>query len=153
MGYRDDFYKVENLIGYTGNVRKDPTVYFFDGDHFGHITQYHHIPINIGRSRLRRSINYSIRNDGPDRSSVEYNDGKKIHTSRNPFIAKKHISESDLAVLYQSITNYPEMKECGDQVMREQMQNKSDLMREMHRVNVRRGLQHVPPSHMKGSGT
>ena len=28
MGNRDDFYTAENIIGYTGNLHNNPTVYF-----------------------------------------------------------------------------------------------------------------------------
>lgn len=154
MGYRDDFYKTENVIGYTGQVRKKPTVYFFDGKEFGHITQYHPIPLNIGREGVRQSINYTIRNDGANGGLVEYNDGKKIHPSRNPFVAKKDIAESDLAVLYQAIVACPEIKAASDSVVNRQIFKKFDLLDEVEALNAQGGaeLRHVPPSHMKGSG-
>jgi hypothetical protein len=155
MGYRDDFYKAANVIGYTGQVHKNPTVYFFDGKEFGHITQYHPIPLNIGREAVHTSINYTIRNDGDNGGLVEYNDGKKIHPSRNPFVAKKDISADDLALLYQSIIKCPEMKVAADGVVNEQIFNKFDMLDEMDEMNRKGGpgLRHVPPSRMKGSGT
>ena len=51
MGYRDDFYIVDFIIGYTGVLHKSPSVYFFDPakNAFGHITQHHEVANNIGR--------------------------------------------------------------------------------------------------------
>ncbi len=138
MGYRDDFYKVENVIGYTGQVQKKPSVYFFDGKEFGHITQYHYIHPNIGREGVTESKGYAIRNEGG--ASVEYNNGKKIHTSRNPFVEKKDIPETDLAVLYQSIVTCTEMKEASDYVTHCQIHKKFDLLDEMDAVNSQGGL-------------
>jgi hypothetical protein len=79
MGYRDDFYKEENILGYTGKLGSNPTVYFADaggvnpklqqvGDkqkvvvQFGHITQAHDDPTNVGRERVREAYSYSICN-------------------------------------------------------------------------------------------
>jgi hypothetical protein len=80
MGYRDDFYIKDNILGYTGTIGKDPTVYFADAggtaprlakvngkDHvlvtFGHITQFHDIADNIGRGAVMESTSYSIYNN------------------------------------------------------------------------------------------
>lgn len=80
MAYRDDFYKKENILGYTGDLNKNPTVYFADagGDSprlvniggkdqvlvtFGHITQHHDLADNIGRGIVLESHSYSIYNN------------------------------------------------------------------------------------------
>jgi hypothetical protein len=80
MGYRDDFYIKDNILGYTGNVNKDPTVYFADAGgtaprlakvngrdqvlvSFGHITQWHEVTNNIGRGPVMESTSYSIYNN------------------------------------------------------------------------------------------
>jgi hypothetical protein len=47
--YRPDFYTPENIIGYTGKLHEDPTVYFRNGREYGHITQQHDTADNIGR--------------------------------------------------------------------------------------------------------
>jgi hypothetical protein len=69
MGYRDDFYKKDNILGYTGDLMKDPTVYFADAGglnpktvdvdgrtqvlvSFGRITQDHPHKNNIGRGKV-----------------------------------------------------------------------------------------------------
>ena len=79
MGYRHDFYREENIIGYTGELLKNPTVYFADAGginprlqqvgnkqqvlvEFGHITQAHNMPSNVGRERVREAFSYSICN-------------------------------------------------------------------------------------------
>lgn len=82
MGYRDDFYKKENIIGWTGDINGDSySVYFADciGNppktvrvadvdqivvQFGHITQKHDCPYNIGREEVGESFSYSIFNGG-----------------------------------------------------------------------------------------
>lgn len=80
MGYRDDFYTKENILGYTGTIGKKPTVYFADAGgiapklakvdgkdkvlvSFGHITQFHDIANNIGREEVMESTSYSIYNN------------------------------------------------------------------------------------------
>jgi len=61
--YRPDFYIQENIIGYTGDRDRDPTVYFLDAPfqgvnkwHFnveyGRITQCYPDTKNIGRERV-----------------------------------------------------------------------------------------------------
>ena len=76
MGYADTFYKKENILGYTGDVDKDPTVYFasIDGTtqlvkgrqqlltQFGHITTAHPTANNVGREPVRECYSYSICN-------------------------------------------------------------------------------------------
>lgn len=79
MGYRDDFYKAENIIGFTGDLANNPTVYFADAGgkspklekvggsdkvvvSFGHITQAHSIAANVGREAVREAYSYSIFN-------------------------------------------------------------------------------------------
>jgi hypothetical protein len=71
MGYRDDFYVVRNIIGYTGRISFDlpPTIYFYDCTRklLGHITQYHPNYENIGRQKVIVAIGYLIFNsrEGP----------------------------------------------------------------------------------------
>jgi hypothetical protein len=79
MGYRDDFYTAKNIIGYTGNLNDNPTVYFANADaldptldqvdgmdkivwEYGHITQAHPRADNVGRERVFASYSYNIFN-------------------------------------------------------------------------------------------
>lgn len=64
MGYRDDFYCIENIIGYTGKLSKRPSVYFYSeaSDAYGHITQAHGDQTNIGREIYKVDPNYLIEN-------------------------------------------------------------------------------------------
>lgn len=88
MGYRDDFYTKDNILGYTGTLEDNPTVYFADAGginprtvkvggkdkvlvSFGHITQVHEIATNVGRERVGESYSYTIANviyDGKERA-------------------------------------------------------------------------------------
>ena len=87
MPYRNDFYIRENIIGYTGNLHNNPTVYFsnklgknletisIDGVDenlivFGHITQEHDEADNIGRMKLRQSYSYQIINSKNEDNEV-----------------------------------------------------------------------------------
>ena len=80
MGYRDDFYKKSNILGYTGELKSKPTVYFADAGGinpktvmiagveqvvvtFGHITQAHSLRDNVGRGTVMESHSYSIYNN------------------------------------------------------------------------------------------
>jgi hypothetical protein len=91
MGYRDDFYVVENFIGYSGNLDSSPTLYFVSKSEFGHITQTHRKSDNVGREKVRPRIGagggYFIGNVvGPKTKNelklVEAWGGKVIHVSR-----------------------------------------------------------------------
>jgi hypothetical protein len=82
MGYRDDFYAKENIIGYTGDLTNKPgevTVYFADAGgrnprtvtvegrqkvliSFGHITQVHGTKGNVGREEVHVAFSYHIFN-------------------------------------------------------------------------------------------
>ena len=95
MGYRDDFYVKENIIGWTGDINGDAfTVYFADCDgspprtvriagvdqivvQFGHITQKHDCPYNIGREEVGECFSYSIFNGGGNGAMIESALGKK----------------------------------------------------------------------------
>lgn len=81
MGYCDDFYIRENIIGYTGDLRDIKfTVYFADAGRlnprtvevdgcqqvlvrFGRITQDHPHADNIGRGKVHECYSYHIFND------------------------------------------------------------------------------------------
>lgn len=119
MGYRDDFYISDNIIGYTGNVHEDPTVYFaemhFDGERviFGHITQSHPTRSNIGREMLRASKDYEIDNmdfgNGP--VGVEnMPDTGEFHISRSTFYWIYQCTPQQKAVLAGAIARFPELK-------------------------------------------
>ena len=82
MGYMDKLYKPENIIGYTGDLQNNPTVYFLTPSTNvngqpktklvgkvnqilflnGHITQAHGEATNIGREKVIESWSYSIMN-------------------------------------------------------------------------------------------
>ncbi len=91
MGYRDDFYVAENIIGYTGDVGSNPSVYFRSGSEWGRITQDHDKKTNIGRAFVRDTMPYTIVNEtrvikGEQKEvSVEYVNGEEHHVSRNKF--------------------------------------------------------------------
>ena len=66
MGYRDDFYVVGNMYGYTGKINEKPTVYFKTDTEYGRITQDHEHKNNIGRNKVRNADGYTLRNEGHD---------------------------------------------------------------------------------------
>lgn len=92
MGYRDDFYQEQNIIGWTGNIHNRPSVYFRRraanrGWEFGHITVAHDNPENVGREEVRIAADYRIFNgvvDGEMRGR-EFWDGSIKHYSRHKF--------------------------------------------------------------------
>ena len=89
MGYCDYLYKRENIIGYSGDLKSNPTVYFLTESRDeqgniktqtvkgvaqilfqnGHITQSHPNQNNIGREKMQESYSYSIMNAGADKIS------------------------------------------------------------------------------------
>jgi len=85
MGYRDDFYMVQNILGYSGNLNDFPTVYFQKGDEYGHITQKHGDSQNVGRMEVYKSASYWIGNEmvRGKLKLVEKVNGTIIHESRS----------------------------------------------------------------------
>ena len=116
MGYRDDFYIVENIVGYTGKLGKSPTVYFKKGDETGHITQYHELDSNVGREEVLSDPGY--RYDGTmyddiNKKNVLYEEWPKYrieHWSRNPLIPRDKIDKGDFSILCQAIYLFTEKK-------------------------------------------
>jgi hypothetical protein len=90
MSYRSDFYIPENIIGYTGHVDRNPTVYFRNllTQEFGHITQNWNddffgmvLSPNVGRETVHVDPTYTIVNTGGHcvETGATYR-----HTSRTP---------------------------------------------------------------------
>lgn len=143
MNYRDDFYRKRNIIGWTGDITGDAfSVYFADCDgnpprtvriagvdqivvQFGHITQKHDCPYNIGREQVGECFSYSIFNGGKGGqmtesklgnrgmkrlargSQVEDTDHKSFHDSRSPFHPVTQASIESLAAV---IGKFPDIK-------------------------------------------
>ena len=116
MGYRDDFYTTDNIIGYTGNLQANATVYFQKNDgrerSFGRITQDHDLKLNIGRNKVRTTTDYVVenRNIQGGLRCVEYYNGKVQHTSRNVFVPVGGLSAVQRSILQRAIYNFPERK-------------------------------------------
>ncbi len=109
MGYRDDFYIVENIVGYTGNLHQNPTVYFYIGgatSTFGHITQAHTLDENVGREKVITDDEYvagNITRQGHTFFFEEWSDGQ--HPSRTPMVFRAQFGANDINVLAQAIRN------------------------------------------------
>jgi len=96
MTYEEKFYISGNIIGYTGDIDSNPTVYFLNGNRFGRITQSHSDKDNIGRNKVREYSDYKIENN-KDEKAQEYYNGKTRHTSRSKFIKVTEGTRSKLA--------------------------------------------------------
>ena len=110
MGYRDDFYMVQNIIGYSGNLQDFPTVYFVKGNEYGHITQKHGDSQNVGRMEVYSSPDYWIGNEmvGNTLKLVEKVKGQIFHESRSTLTRVDTIAPANrdtVAVLAQAIYN------------------------------------------------
>jgi hypothetical protein len=118
MGYRDDFYRVENIIGITGDIDSLPTVYFRNaaGD-FGHITQVHYYDWNQGRCAVETDAGYQIINQcgggctclSPTAHEY-YGNGVCFHPSRSAFVPLANLSTAARDVAAQAIWRCPLMK-------------------------------------------
>jgi hypothetical protein len=114
MGYRDNFYRSQNIVGYSGNINNFPTVYFQSPWEFGHITQAHDIRQNVGRQEVLSAVGYWIGNEdvgGGDIRLVEKTNGEAFHTSRSTFTPVTNATRGTLA---QSITKYSGAKYISD---------------------------------------
>lgn len=80
------FYIENNIVGYSGILGKNekpPTVYFVqrtsDGwIHYGHITQYHIVPRNVGREKVRRCKLYAITNQEWEFDDYDFTPPKRV---------------------------------------------------------------------------
>jgi hypothetical protein len=104
MGYRDDFYCMRNLFGYTGQIHRFPTVYFVKetpaGAFYGHITQQHDGSANVGRMEVAGpDPQYRAENEGWFRKHlVERSGGIDFHTSRSRLVRRKDMKDAELAL-------------------------------------------------------
>jgi len=87
--YAPDFYVPDNIIGYTGVLQKNPTVYFMSPTHYGHITQVHDDWQNVGREAIYPLGKYAFANmvlEGSIRL-VEQDAARNMgHTSRSAMV-------------------------------------------------------------------
>jgi len=81
-------YQPQNIIGTTSAIGQQPTVYYrtMSGT-FGHITQEHKIPENVGREAPGKHPLYTAANTGKGGALEEKIGNRVIHTSRNQFKA------------------------------------------------------------------
>jgi hypothetical protein len=87
VAYAPAFYIPENIIGYTGVLNKNPTVYFLSATHYGHITQVHDEWRNVGRETIRPNAGYMFGNVGDENCLVERDSAASMyHHSRSPMI-------------------------------------------------------------------
>lgn len=123
--YRANFYVPENIIGYTGALHENPTVYFQDGAEFGHITQAHDNAWNIGREPVMseepgtRYVIENNDNDVAEEKLVNPVTGATIlrfHTSRSKFHDARRLNIDVLAILAGAIWRFS-AKKAGDPAM------------------------------------
>lgn len=112
MAYRNDLYNMRNIIGYTGDLAYFPTVYFRRGNEYGHITQHHMLPYNVGREEVAFHLQYHIGNyyRGGRIKAIEWEGMNNIHTSRNPFITRDNFRPGDLLTLAAALYRFPDVK-------------------------------------------
>ncbi|MGB0949264.1 MAG: hypothetical protein ACPGU0_04070, partial [Marinirhabdus sp.] len=97
----------ENIIGYTGDIHDNPTVFFKKGNKFGRITQDHQHEDNIGRNRVKSHSDHSIENR--DGRAHEYYNGQERYNSHHQFIAVDQHS-ADLDTLTEAANRYRGLK-------------------------------------------
>ena len=113
--YAKNLYQPKNIIGYTGNINKNPTVYFKNGNQYGHITQDHSIKTNIGREIGVSSSLYTAKNNKTTKKLEEAIDGRVFHKSRNPLI--KTSNKNELKELSKAIDRYPSLKPMAHEIV------------------------------------
>jgi len=108
--YAPDFYVKENIIGFTGNLYSNPTVYFQNNIAYGHITQSHSNPNNIGRELVNYSHRYTIGNTGMGGTSEEKIGAIVFHPSRTRFVSRRHLTMAIIEELAKAIEQFPNRK-------------------------------------------
>lgn len=128
-GYKSNFYTMSNIVGYTGNLYKNPTVYFHSKYKFGRIVQSHDNPNNVGRGipqyhESSSGLSYKARNyldsDGSYFflevsspagidvfSDVDMINQCQIHSSRSSF---KRRNSKNIGMLATSIDRFKYLK-------------------------------------------
>ena len=112
-GLQRQLYRAQNIIGYSGDINRFPTVYFQSPWEFGHITQAHGTSQNVGRQEVLSAVGYSIGNEdvGGEIRLVEKTNGAAFHTSRSTFTA---VTNGTRGTLAQAITKYSGAKYISD---------------------------------------
>lgn len=158
MAYRDDFYHVDNIYGYSGSLHEFPTVYFLSSEEFGHITQEHVTSQNVGRQAVEDADGYSIGNETVNGvlKLVEKMDGRVFHESRTTLTRVSKSDTDAFAICSQAIWKYQDEKYISSyskdthKQLAETKKNKRALNKELLKGPL--GLERVKPSMMKGSG-
>lgn len=127
MAYRTDLYHAGNIIGYTGQLHRLPTVYFRNDalQLYGRITQQHRYSFNVGRAQPSSTVGYTMQNEQINGRTAlrEYKNGVLTHTSRNAFIPlvtgaaagnRGGLDVARFAILAQALTRCPFAKDCAD---------------------------------------
>ncbi|MDX9786062.1 MAG: hypothetical protein RBT11_04785 [Desulfobacterales bacterium] len=139
MPYEDDFYKLTNVVGYTGDlIKREGSLYFEDSaqNKYGRITFGHSDANNNGRGTVQTKQNYKRKNmfidmkrfeytldpidnitakfrEGKFKTKVqiEYEDGQATHVSRGQFIklSAKELGLNRAPILY-ILSHYPDQK-------------------------------------------
>ena len=84
--YASEFYLETNIVGYTGDLSNNPTIYFETQLYFGHITQSHDVIANVGRQLVEEKQMYYQAADLNTGFLEEWNNGKLVHDSRGKFL-------------------------------------------------------------------
>ena len=123
MGYCDEFYVVGNIFGYTGDLQcvfgaggvleSGPTVYFQTATEYGHITQVHRKPANVGREQVRTKLTGYVGQNELVKGETRF--VQKVyqyvmHTSRSALVTVGQGETETLDLLAQAITRYTEVK-------------------------------------------
>lgn len=112
MGYRDDLYSKDNIIGYSGKLESFPTVYFVNGQEYGHITQKHDVSQNVGRNAVGKDPEYFIGNEmvNGQMKLVEKSGDDIWHESRSTLTRVEDMDAQGIAILAQVIWKCPDEK-------------------------------------------
>lgn len=121
MGYRDDLYNTKNIIGYTGRIKHNPTVYFKKkvGDaapgyvEVGHITQQHNLTRNIGREAVLMGKDYKIVNvksNGKTKAKESFGGLRPFHPCRSAFVRIRFVPPWRRYILKAAISRFTQKK-------------------------------------------
>lgn len=95
--YEGELYQKKNIIGSTQQQGQQPTVYFrSNSGTFGHITQEHPQPTNVGRELAFKRQDYAITNNPNRGGKADEMIGNRVfHPSRNPFVPAKTLQQKE----------------------------------------------------------
>lgn len=146
MDKGNGLYQPKNIVGHTGDLDSSPTVYYQrkgknNNIQFGHITQSHNIPENVGREPAYAHPKYNAKNENGQ--FVERIGKKSFHTSRNPFVPISDQTRESLSNVHQSFPDIKELSTMSSTDKKDTIQMRQKQLKSLESDNTIKRVGHM----------